>query len=120
MYRIGFLFLILSRLLAIGFVGLAGFHVYTAMTTGQPVMPEDITGPEGAMALLFGMVFLGMVVAWFRESLGGWLIVFGMTLIYVSEYLWSYVLPDSEIYMVMMGTGFMFILSSGMIGGFAN
>ncbi len=120
MYRLGFLFLITSRLLALGFLGYAGFHVYTALSTGQQVLPPDITGPESSMGMLFGFVFLGMTIAWFRERLGGWIIVLGMTAIYTSEYLWSYVLPESEIYMVMMATGFMFILSSGMIGGFAD
>jgi len=120
MYRLGFLFLISSRLLALGFIGFAGFHVYTALTQGLQVLPPDITGPESSMGILFGFAFLGMAIAWFRERMGGWIVVLAMTAIYTSEYMWSGVLPGAEIYVVMMATGFLFILSSGMIGGFAT
>jgi len=117
MYRIGFLFLVCGRLLALGFLGLGGYHLYTARAAGLPVVPEHFASPESTIGLLFGVVFTGMLIAWFRERMGGWIIVFGMTSIYVSEFLWSKGFPTDEIYLVMFGTGFLFILASSIIGG---
>lgn len=120
MHRIGFLFLLLSRGASLVLLGLAGYHVYEAKTTGGPMLPADIHGPESSMAFLFGIVFFGLFIAWFKERMGGWIVILGLTGIYVSEYLWSNVIPYNEFYIVIACTGLLFILSSGMIGGFAN
>jgi hypothetical protein len=120
MYKLGLLTLFSARLLALGFLGFAGYHVYTAQTAGLPVIPADITGPVSSMGILFGFVFMGMAIAWFRERLGGWLIIFFMSILYFSELLWSGTIPSNELYMAMFGTGFLFVLSSAMLGGFGD
>lgn len=72
-------------------------------------MPH-LTPRETAMMIAFVIVFIGLVLAWRWEILGGSLIVLGMAAFYLLDYLFSGSFPRGPVFLLIASPGVLFLV----------
>jgi len=70
----------------------------------------QMTPRETAMMIAFVTVFIGLVLAWRWEILGGSLIVLGMAAFYLLDYLFSGSFPRGPIFLIIATPGVLFLI----------
>ena len=70
-----------------------------------------MTGRESLMMLSFLVVFLGLILGWTQEKLGGWLTVIGMVLFYTLDFAFSGTLPRGVFFPLIALPGVLFLVS---------
>ncbi len=86
---------------------LAGFVV------GEGVNPSE---PHEALGLVFFPlgICVGMVLAWWREALGGWITVGSLAAFYVLHVATSGALPRGFAWLAFAAPGFLFLVAWGL------
>lgn len=78
---------------------------------GEGFDPSDVTLRQWAALLLFPVaVVAGMVVAWRREELGGWVSVAGFAAFYIYSLLLNGGIPRGLAFLILAAPGFLFLL----------
>ena len=87
------------------------------MAVGNAVM--DGIGPvfhltfrESLMMAAFVIVFLGLILAWKWERLGGWMIIAGMAAFYIFDFAFSGSFPRGFIFFIIALPGFLYLISA--------
>ncbi len=70
-----------------------------------------LTLRESLMMVAFVLVFLGLVIGWMREKLGGWLVVGGMVAFYLLDYLFSGTFPRGGTFLLIVLPGILYLIS---------
>ena len=70
----------------------------------------DLNLREILMMFAFGVVFLGLLLGWKKEKLGGWLVVGGMALFYLFDYAFSGTFPRGPFFLLIALPGILFLL----------
>ena len=73
----------------------------------QPLL--HLTARESAMMAAFGIMWLGLVLGWRWELVGGALAVGGMVIFYLFDFLFSGELPRSLIFFILAFPGILFL-----------
>jgi len=66
---------------------------------------------ELLMMAAFVAVFLGLILGWKREKLGGWLVVVGMVLFYMFDFAFSGNIPRGPFFALIALPGILFMLA---------
>lgn len=69
-----------------------------------------LTLRETLMMAAFVAVFLGLILGWKREKVGGWLVVVGMVLFYLFDFAFSGTFPRGGFFPLIALPGLLFIL----------
>jgi len=70
---------------------------------------SHLTARETVMMVAFGIMWLGLVLGWKWELIGGVLAIGGMVAFYLSDYLFSGTFPRGLIFFVLASPGFLFL-----------
>ncbi len=81
----------------------------TAMDGIGPIF--YLTFRETLMMVAFLVVFVGLILAWKRECLGGWMIVGGMLAFYVLNFAFSGTFPRGATFFIIALPGILFLIS---------
>jgi hypothetical protein len=68
-----------------------------------------MTFRESLMMASFLVVFLGLILGWKREKLGGWLVVGGMVLFYLFDFAFSGTFPRGWFFPLIALPGLLFL-----------
>ena len=63
------------------------------------------------MMAVFVVVFLGLILGWKWEKLGGWLVVGGMALFYLLDFAFSSTFPRGPSFALIALPGLLFLLA---------
>ena len=100
----------IARVLAALMAALIVFmFVGNAVTDGVGLL-IGLTFREGLMMAAFGVVFLGLIISWKWEKLGGWLVVGGMALFYIFNFTFSGNFPRGPFFPLIALPGLLFLL----------
>jgi hypothetical protein len=77
----------------------------------------DLTLTETLMSIFFLVAWLGLIVGWWHERLGGWMVVGGLAAFYLTEFLASGKLPSGPYFLYMFVPGLLYLLSDMINGG---
>lgn len=101
----------IARILAALMAAFIAFmFVGNAVTDGiGPLM--NLTIREAVMMIAFLVVFLGLILGWAREKVGGWLTVGGMILFFILDFAFSGTFPRGVFFPLMALPGLMFLLT---------
>ena len=101
----------IARVLAALMVAFIAFmFVGNAATDGiGPLF--DMNAREILMMVSFVVVFLGLILGWKREKLGGWLVVGGMVLFYLFDFTFSGTFPRGPFFPMIALPGILFLFS---------
>ena len=66
---------------------------------------------ESLMMAAFVIVFIGLILAWKWERLGGWMIVGGMTAFYILDFAFSGDFPRGPFFLIIALPGILFLIS---------
>jgi hypothetical protein len=88
---------------------IAFMFVGNAATDGVGSLIE-LSFREGLMMAAFGVVFLGLILSWKREKLGGWLVVVGMALFYILDFAFSGTFPRGLFFPLIALPGLLFLV----------
>ncbi len=77
--------------------------------SGFGPMPH-LTPRETVMMIAFVIVFVGLVLAWRWEILGGSLLVLGMAAFYLLDYLFSGFFPRGPVFLLIASPGVLFLV----------
>lgn len=69
-----------------------------------------LTFRESLMMAVFVIVFLGLILAWKWERLGGWMIVLGMAAFYILDFSFSGDFPRGPFFLIIAFPGFLFLI----------
>ena len=89
---------------------MAFMFVGNAATDGVGPLFE-MTLREALMMAAFMVVFVGLILGWKREKLGGWLVVGGMALFYVLDFAFSGTFPRGPFFPLIALPGILFLLA---------
>jgi hypothetical protein len=77
----------------------------------------DGNGPAVALTIRdylmipsFLIVFLGLILAWKREKLGGWMIIAGMAAFYLFAFAYSGDFPQGPFFLIIATPGILFLI----------
>ncbi len=70
-----------------------------------------LTFRESLMMSAFVIVFVGLILAWKWERLGGWMIVGGMLAFYVLDFAFSGTFPRGATFLIIALPGILFLIS---------
>lgn len=100
----------IARVLAALMAALIAFmFVGNAVTDGVGPLIE-LTFREGLMMAAFGVVFLGLIISWKWDKLGGWLVVGGMAFFYLLDFAFSGTFPRGPFFPLIALPGLLFLL----------
>jgi len=101
----------IARILAALMAAFIAFmFVGNAVTDGiGPLL--NLTIRESLMMIAFLIVFLGLILGWTREKLGGWLIVIGMVLFYLFDFAFSGTFPRGAFFPLIALPGLLFLFT---------
>jgi len=71
----------------------------------------NLTIKESLMMIAFLIVFLGLILGWTHEKLGGWLTVGGMVLFYILDFAFSGTLPRGAFFPLIALPGLLFLVT---------
>ena len=71
----------------------------------------DLNVREILMMVSFVIVFLGLILGWKREKLGGWLVVGGIVLFYVFDFAFSGSFPRGPFFPMIALPGILFLIA---------
>jgi hypothetical protein len=71
-----------------------------------------LTLRERLMMAAFSIAFLGLILGWIREALGGWLVVGGMAAFYLLDFLFSGSFPQGGTFLLIILPGFLYLFSA--------
>ena len=71
-----------------------------------------LTLRERLIMAAFSIAFLGLILGWIREALGGWLVVGGMAAFYLLDYLFSGSFPQGGTFLLIILPGFLYLFSA--------
>jgi hypothetical protein len=70
-----------------------------------------LTLREQLMMAAFFIAFLGLILGWLREKLGGWLVVGGMAAFYLLDLVFSGTFPQGATFLLIAIPGLLYLLS---------
>jgi len=71
----------------------------------------QLTFRESLLMAAFVIVFIGLILAWKWERLGGWMIVGGMTAFYFLNFAFSGDIPRGPFFLIIATPGILFLFS---------
>ena len=71
----------------------------------------ELTLRESLMMAVFVVVFLGLILGWKWEKLGGWLVVGGMALFYLLDFAFSGTFPRGPFFALIALPGLLFLFA---------
>lgn len=98
-----------ARILAAVMAAFIAFmFVGNAVTDGvEPLL--ELTIRETLLMAAFAAVFVGLIVGWSCEKLGGWLVVGGMALFYIFNFIFSGDFPRGPFFVLIALPGLLFL-----------
>ncbi len=70
-----------------------------------------LTFRESLMMAAFIIVFVGLILAWKWERLGGWMIIGGMAAFYILDFAFSGDFPSGPFFLIIAFPGILFLIS---------
>ena len=100
----------IARILAALMVALIAF-MFVGNAAADGIGPLiNLTFRESLMMAAFVVVFVGLILAWKKEKLGGWLVVAGMVLFYLFDFVYSGNFPRGPFFPMIALPGILFLL----------
>lgn len=101
----------IARVLASLMAALIAF-MFIGNTISDGIGPLiQLTFRESLMMGALIAVFLGLILGWKREKLGGWLAVGGMVLFYLIDFAFSGTFPQGPFFPLIALSGLLFLIS---------
>lgn len=86
--------------------------IFIGEAFGEGLGPlTDLTLREQLMMAAFFTAFLGLILGWIREALGGWLVVGGMTAFYLLDLLFSGSFPQGGTFLLIVLPGLLYLVT---------
>lgn len=76
----------------------------------QKLNPFTMGSHELILTISFAVMWLGFVIAWFREGLGGFLIIAGILSFYLFSFIFSGFLPQGLPLVILLTPGVLFLI----------
>ncbi len=101
-----FLSAIIALIILIIFIG--------EVAGSESLTPPNLSFIEIVMGLFFFITWLGLIVGWKKEKLGGWMIILGMAAFYALQFLDSGSFPSGLFFLYMLIPGILYLVSERM------
>ena len=82
-----------------------------AFAIQQKLNPFGMDSHELTLAVSFAVMWFGFIVAWFREGIGGLLIIAGILSFYLFSFIFSGFLPQGLPLIILITPGVLFIVT---------